>query len=532
MNQKEKRLSVIFKLVKKGDGSYSYKFDSLAIIKKEAQSFTVLAGKFARYTDSYFDKIYADDKMLVRSTSNIVIADPRKNVSKYAIYEVPEEIFKHFDNHGLKKFEEQLIALYAMAQSMDLVWYGEDKISEFKAYRGDVRLYTNVTIKEIYEMLVGKEGIIKLENNKTILKGKDSQGLNTALKPVMQMDLSGINIEEVIAKVKAKIIGQDEAVEAVVSNIYANQRIVETGNKDLISTQKAAILLDGPTGTGKTAICKEVADILSLPVVITSITNYSSTGYVGGTLTDILVKLLDKTKGDLELAQRGIVCLDEIDKLGQDPNSNNKLAIKTAVQQELLTYLSGAKFDIEYGGKTIEFDTSNLTFIGMGAFNALREQKIAEKKSTTKSKSIGFVQEAEGENQEQSDNTYEMTQQDYINFGLERELVGRFLLLTSTKAYTVEDYKQILVNSSLSPLKMFIEFCKTFGIQSVTYDEEFIQMAAEIAYKDNFGARGLQKIMSNLKNMLLLDIMSKKFQTLHLTTDMLKKMEEKNIRQF
>jgi len=168
----------------------------------------------------------------------------------------------------------------------------------------------------------------------------------------------------------------------------------------------------------------------------------------------------------------------------------------------------------------------------MGAFNALREQKIAEKKSTTKSKSIGFVQEAEGENQEQSDNTYEMTQQDYINFGLERELVGRFLLLTSTKAYTVEDYKQILVNSSLSPLKMFIEFCKTFGIQSVTYDEEFIQMAAEIAYKDNFGARGLQKIMSNLKNMLLLDIMSKKFQTLHLTTDMLKKMEEKNIRQF
>ena len=290
-------------------------------------------------------------------------------------------------------------------------------------------------------------------------------------------------------------------------------------------------LIAGATGTGKTAIIKEVADRLSLPMVITSATAYSGTGYVGGSITDILVKLLEKTKGNLELAQRGIVCLDEFDKLGQSPNEGNNLKMKTAVQQELLAFISGTKYDIEYMGKTIEFDTSNLTFIGMGAFTKIRDQKIAERLMQSKNHTIGFASYDES-GKEETNNTYVMTEQDYINFGLERELIGRFSLLTSTKAYSIDDYKNILLKSSISPLKMFIEFAKSFGVESVNYDDDFIQMAAEMAYKDNFGARGLQKIISNLKNSLLLEIMNNKTKSINLTTEMLKKSEQKNIRTF
>lgn len=108
----------------------------------------------------------------------------------------------------------------------------------------------------------------------------------------------------------------------------------------------------------------------------------------------------------------------------------------------------------------------------MGAFTKIREQKIAEKLSQAKKHAtIGFASTEEENKDDIADKTYVMTAQDYINFGLERELVGRFSLLASTKAYSVEDYKNILTASSISPLKMFIEFTKSFGVEDVTYDE-------------------------------------------------------------
>lgn len=540
MNNDSVKILMIFKLTKRGEESYVYTFDSLAMALGDIHAdFEILWGKFKGKKPHHFDKIVDDGNMLFRNTSNVIIGNPQQNATGYACYEIPMNSFKQLSNSGIKGQTQQLISICALGETTEFIWYGSNNPLQFKSIKSSISESNFKSEKDIYEMIFGKDkdiDTIKLPIENNMIKKAERmipKVNNQSQSKSLEMNLSNTDINEVIRQIKDKIIGQDEAVEAVVSNIYANQRIIETGNQDLIATQKAAILLDGPTGTGKTAIIKEVADRLSLPIVITSSTAYSGTGYVGGSLTDILVKLLEKTKGNLELAQRGIVCLDEIDKLGHSPNETDSLKMKTAVQQELLTFISGAKFDIEYMGKTVEFDTSNLTFIGMGAFTKIREQKIAEKlMQSQKHTTIGFAISNNNEQEQDSHNTYIMTAQDYVNFGLERELIGRFSLLTSTRAYSVEDYKSILVKSSISPLKMFIEFTKSFGVDGVTYDEDFIQMMAEMAYKDNFGARGLQKIVSNLKNSLLLEIMNSKSKTINLTTEMLIKSEEKNIRSF
>lgn len=531
MNKENTKLIMIFKLIKRGEESYSYKFDSLAIAYSNGNDFVIPVGEFEDKSLSYFDRIVDDGNMLLRNSGSVIIGNPNQNMTGYAYYEIPSNVFSQLKSIGIKGQMRQLISLCTLGDCLELIWFGSSNPLQFKTIKNDTSNKNIRNEKDITDMLFGKgsNNFTKIDNNINIIK---IPRLNQKSYSSIKMDLSDVDVNEVIQQIKNKIIGQDEAVEAVVSNIYANQKIIQTGNQDLISTQKASILLDGPTGTGKTAIIKEVADRLSLPIVITSSTAYSGTGYVGGSLTDILVKLLDKTMGNLELAQRGIVCLDEIDKLGQSPNETNNLKMKNAVQQELLTFLSGAKFDIEYIGRTIEFDTSNLTFIGMGAFTKIREQKITEKlMKSQKHTTIGFANDDE-DKEEKQDNTYVITAQDYIKFGLERELIGRFSLLTSTKAYSTEDYKNILVNSSISPLKMFIEFSKSFGVENVIYDDDFIQMMAEMAYRDNFGVRGLQKIVSNLKNSLLLEIMNSKSKTINLTTDMLRKSEEKNIRSF
>lgn len=319
---------------------------------------------------------------------------------------------------------------------------------------------------------------------------------------------------KIIEAIKAKIVGQDPVIESVVANACANQIMISTNNPDLISGQKTSILIDGPTGTGKTAIIKELAEKLGIPVVITSATSYSMEGYVGGNLTDIPKQLLEKANGDLELAQRGIVCLDEFDKLSNMEGGITRN--KQGIQQELLAFIGGNKYLLPGSPfePKIEFDTTNLTFIGMGAFTKIREGKALENKQ-----SIGFIRDqTQGDEQDQE---YVVTAQDYIAFGLERELVGRFSLLTSTKDLKVEDLKNILLTSTISPLETFKEFASTFGIENVTYEEEFIQTMAELAYEMGFGARGLQKLMSDVKNELLLAMMNEDQKEIKLSAELL-----------
>ena len=159
-----------------------------------------------------------------------------------------------------------------------------------------------------------------------------------------------IDILDIIEQMECKIKGQDKILESLVPNIVLNQKIVETENIDLIRTQKVNILLDGSTGTGKTLMVNELSSILDIPVVVRSATNYSTVGYVGESLNTVLADLIRKTGGDLARAKRGIVCLDEIDKLG-----DSTLEIRKGLMQELLTWISGTSVKLNVGKKEYSF---------------------------------------------------------------------------------------------------------------------------------------------------------------------------------
>ena len=293
---------------------------------------------------------------------------------------------------------------------------------------------------------------------------------------ITEIDMSKINPEDVIRKVKEKVIAQDKTVQTIVYNIYNNQKILESGNEDLYSS-KANIILDGPTGTGKTFILKEVSKNLSIPINITPADIFAAPGYKGAQLEQMLIPLLDQTDGNIELAERGIVVLDEFDKLCA--KGDNALEMHKAVQHSLLSYIGGTKISFEYRGKMIDFDTSKITFICLGAFTHLRERKIKE----------GLDE----------NNQYTIKPEDYIEEGMERELVGRFSLLTATQSLDKDDMKRILLESTTSPIKNLQEIGKLYG-KEITFEDKLTDRIAAEAVVSNTGARALQTIVNGLEN--------------------------------
>ncbi len=308
--------------------------------------------------------------------------------------------------------------------------------------------------------------------------------LSFANEKKKEFDINSIDPDEVIKTIQEKVIAQDDTVETIVRNIYNNQLVIESQNKDAIKTQKVNAILDGPTGTGKTLIMNEVAANMNLPIYITSSTMYTTTGYQGVELQQMLEALLAKTGGDLEAAERGIIVLDEFDKLGYGDGSSS-LEIRKAVQQDLLTYLSGSTFTVNYKGKSYDFDTSRITFICLGAFTDYREKQ--------------------NENLDENGN-YKLNAEDYINAGIMREIVGRLPLITSTNALDKEALKRILSESSISPTQQLIEFGKSTYNTTIIFDDEVIDEIVDIAYATKTGARSLQSIVASIKTVILKEL--------------------------
>ncbi len=320
--------------------------------------------------------------------------------------------------------------------------------------------------------------------------------INKALKECEQfkekIEIEEENVLNIIDKLKEIIKGQDEAIESVVTNTLINLKTI----KENLNIQKNVILIDGSTGTGKTLLVTELAKLLNVPAVIRNSTNYSTVGYVGDDLKSILSDLLRSTNGDMLKARTGIVCLDEIDKLG-----DTSLEIRRGIQQELLSYLSGTTVEINLNKNTYMFDTSKLTFIFMGAFTNMKEKK---------NKSIGF-------NSEKS--TIESTT-DYVKAGMLREFMGRINVIARTKDLKEEDIENILINSKISPLKELILIGKLYDVE-ITYTEDFIKEVSSKALKENIGARGINRVINNVKNKLLLPIMTGNLRKIILTEDIL-----------
>lgn len=317
------------------------------------------------------------------------------------------------------------------------------------------------------------------------------------------------SVWQLLDEIQRKFIGQEVAAEGLFYNIINNQLLAEM--EDIPDGQRSIIFIDGPTGTGKTAITREITEKLGIPFTSSSVTNYSSTGYVGGDITDVLKELYRKADGDLEKAQRGIIVFDEFDKIAYSRSGG--LEMKKAVQQQLLDFLGGGKYNIRVGNSIfdmneIEFDTSKLTFVCLGALTDLRSKKTETRQT------IGFGQTS----QSPEEQTYSITPQDLMSIGLEQELVGRFNTYLHTDDYSKESLEKILRESTISPLIGFKKWIEARGKQLV-FDEEVYGLIAEQAYELNTGARSLQTVMNNIRTSFIREVLRGTDNTIHLDSE-------------
>ena len=325
-------------------------------------------------------------------------------------------------------------------------------------------------------------------------------------KSKLDIDFDDEKIWSIVDDIQKKFIGQETAAEYLFYNIVNNQQLAL--RDDVNDGERSIIFLDGPTGTGKTAITREITATLGIPFISSSATNYSSTGYVGGNITDTLKELYKKANGNLEKAQRGIIVFDEFDKIAYSREGG--LEMKKAVQQQLLDFMGGGKYNIDVGSgifdhREVEFDTSKLTFVCLAALTDLRTGK------TEKRRSMGF-----GNVDESNDNLeYSINPQDLINMGLERELVGRFNTYLNTDEYSKETLLKILKESTISPMIGFEKWVSSKGKKLEIADGVY-EAIADAAYKLNTGARSLQTIMNNIRTHFLKEVLRGKNKVIYL----------------
>lgn len=293
------------------------------------------------------------------------------------------------------------------------------------------------------------------------------------------------------------IVGQDEAkkiLSVAVYNHYKRVNYYEANKKKKNCTQleKSNILLIGPSGSGKTLLAKTLADILKVPFVQADATTLTEAGYVGEDVESILSKLLINAGGDVKKAEKGIVYIDEIDKIAKKSENRNlpKDPSGEGVQQGLLKILEGTNSNVQLSNKkhpfqeTIVINTCNILFICGGAFVGI--DKIIEDRTT--SKSLGFEQKYEGVNVMKQANP-----EDLIKFGLIPEFVGRLPVIAHLDKLTTQDLVRILVEPKNSLVKQYETLFKIDGID-FSVDKKALNLIADKAIELKSGARGLRNI--------------------------------------
>ena len=483
--------------------------------------------------------INKEGKYVLDSVSN---NESQNLENDYNIINISVDTLKQIKNHGIDKiigyqFEEAKPIVLKMDDDAIKLLY-DVAMREDKSF-DEIKKIVDDGIKDVFNEIkelkpVNNHGVIfyniDYAKEKAMSVNDDSDRSPSVVPSeiISEINVSEMNPSEIIAKVKKKVVAQDPTVETLVNNIYNNQVILESDNLDLVTTSKVNVLLDGPTGTGKTLIVNSIAKELKLPINTVPATIFSAPGYKGADLEEMLIPLLDKTGGNLELAERGIIVLDEFDKLAS--KGDNSLEMNKAVQHNLLTYIGGTKIPIEYNGKKIEFDTSKITFICLGAFTDLRERKIKEaavdaymeayKDIDRETATKIITEEAENDTSyeeliikykklangnAEAKVEYTIKPDDYIEEGILREMVGRFSLLTATQGLGREALKQILLESDISPLKNMVEVGKLHG-KNIIYDEEVVDEIVNEAYKEHTGARALQTVINGVFNNVLSNV--------------------------